>query len=370
MISRTLANIGFVALLLLVGPPSVRSAPGADTEPRSAKGSGADVPLFSVATSFIADPLARVQPRVVMIVLDGVRTEEFFQGAYQENGFLASPGLLPFVYGTFIQEKQSLVLGNRFAPWPHRCIVNNNRFISLPGYADLLGAVRQANVVTNTFNGPVAFPTVVDRLLRQGMAPQEMAVFASWKHIRNIVTQQPVPGLHVDTGRKSGETPPPWHDARYDEDLMDALDRYLNREGDRVRFLFVAFNDSDEWAHKGQYGRYIQAIQRQDDYIRRIYEKLEANPAFHNHTTYIVTTDHGRGTGANWIHHGPFPGSQYIWAVVHSPRPPFASPQEHFYWKQQLYAGCSHAALGSYLFRVLNTNSSRAVEIGKRSGFR
>lgn len=360
-----------IYLVVAIAAAERHAAPSVDSADSQLSGSAGVSALIGPRTDH--GPLNFHQSRVVLIVLDGVRTEEFFRGSVLMGARRARPAaeLMPFVYGRLIRDEGALVLGNRFGTGGrrHLCTVNNRDYISLPGYADLLGAVRQSNVRSNHFRGRVAYPTVVDRLLDRGLAPDEVAVFSSWEHIRNVVARSDHPGLHLESGRESGESRPPWGDARYDADLMQSIETFLDRRGDRLRFLFVAFNDSDEWAHQRKYRKYIKAIEDQDDYVRRIYENLEARPAFRGRTTYIVTTDHGRGAGRHWAHHGHYAGSQFIWAVVHSPRPHFVSRPEHFTWQRQLYFNCSHTSIGSFLYRLLNTSSARTIEIGKQSGW-
>ena len=371
----------FALALVFVDPVATRPGPPANLEPESSSPLPLAVPgtsattLSGVFSRFDhTDPLAHHQSRVVLIVLDGIRTEEFFKGAWTGRGRNArrrSPEtVMPFIHETLIQKHGAMVLGNRFAEPASRCLVNNNRYISLPGYADLLGGTRQPNVASNRFRGVVRYPTVVDRLVGHGMQPGEVAVFASWRHIRNVVSRAVHPDMHLDTGYQAGLQRPPWGDARYDADLMRSIDEYLDGDASRnLRFLFVSFNDTDEWAHKSNYRNYISALEKQDEYIRKIYTTLEERPAFRGRTTYIITTDHGRGIGRYWAHHGRFAGSQYIWAVVHSPRPRFVSAREHSAWQRGLAAACSHTSLGRFMFRLLDTSSARTVEVGRKSGY-
>jgi hypothetical protein len=64
---------------------------------------------------------------------------------------------------------------------------------------------------------------------------------------------------------------------------------------DKPRVLYLAFGDTDEYAHGGDYMNYLAAIERGDDVLRQIWEIIQADPYYREQTTLIVTTDHGRG---------------------------------------------------------------------------
>ncbi|MCR9141762.1 MAG: hypothetical protein NXI24_05885 [bacterium] len=320
------------------------------------------------------DAAPETTENVVMIVLDGVRTEEFFIGA---NPYASKRGpaqakekLFPFLWGELGARAQSAhsdsakietrFFGDRFrrrgrnrdaaGPKDGLCRIDNNYGISLPAYADLLGGVRQPTVRSNTFQGRLPHPTVLDRLLEHGFVGSELAVFSSWKHIASVVSATPPVDFHVNTGRQSGDRRPRWKDARYDRDLHKAVMGYLGERTDRgagpLRFLFVAYNDSDEWAHIGNYGRYLNAMRRQDAYIRELYGYLESQPDYRAKTLYIITTDHGRGRGRHWKSHGRIPGSQYIWAMIHAP----GQSARLTSLARALGERCSHTTLGDLAY--------------------
>lgn len=326
---------------------------------------GQDIPIGEIVSAQNApEQKSKTGPiqNVVLIVADGVRTEEFFIGA---NPYAKRRGpaqtkekLFPFLWGELGSRAggETYAFGNRFRQRPGKsgdvCRIDNNYGISLPAYADLLGGVRQPAVRSNIFTGRLPHPTIPDRLLEHGFGEDDVAIFASWKHIASIVSAMPPAGFHVDTGRGRGEDRPRWKDARYDRDLQKTILNYLReREHENrspVRFLFAAFNDSDEWAHIGNYGRYLSAIRRQDGYIRELYNYLESQPDYNQKTLYIITTDHGRGRGRHWKSHGRVPGSQYVWAMIHAP----GQPERLAAFAQLLQTQCSHTALGTLVYKA------------------
>ena len=87
------------------------------------------------------------------------------------------------------------------------------------------------------------------------------------------------------------------------------------------RLLYVAVGDPDDWAHAGRYDLYLDATQRCDHYLRQWWDSIQSQ---RDHTTLIVTTDHGRGDGREgWKSHGKqFAGSDRIWMAVVGPDTP------------------------------------------------
>jgi len=306
--------------------------------------------------------------RVVLIVLDGVRTEEFFGGTdpelAREHGVLprTREAIFPFLWQE-MAPRSSVLSGNIHAN-ERGCFVSNNQRISLPSYADLLAGFRQSNVVSNRFRGKVKNATIIDRLLDESLDPQEVAVFASWKHIKHIASQSRH-SYHLETGPTAGGQAVPWANARADRDLFLSVSHFI-RTHSPLRFLFIAFNDADEWAHLNRYDRYLESMSEQDDYVRQIIYTLEAHPAYRGNTLYLITTDHGRGRGQAWMHHGHYEGSQYIWALVDAPYTRSLDPALRAYWLEEMASHCSHARMGQMVYSLLQQGSPAALS--RRSG--
>ncbi|MBE7440405.1 MAG: hypothetical protein HS115_18290 [Spirochaetales bacterium] len=301
--------------------------------------------------------------RVVLIVLDGVRTEEFFGGTdpdlAREHGVLprTRESIFPFLWQE-MAPRSSVLSGNIHAR-ERACYVSNKQRISLPSYADLLAGFRQSNVVSNRFRGKVKNATIIDRLLEESLLPHEVAVFASWKHIEHI-TSKSHNNFHLETGPLAGGSSVPWANARADRDLFLTVINYV-RTHSPLRFLFIALNDADEWAHLNRYDRYLEAMSEQDEYIRQIVYTLEGHPAYQGNTLYLITTDHGRGRGKAWMHHGQYEGSQYIWALVDAPLTRSLDPALRAYWLEEMASHCSHARMGQMVYSLLEQPAPAAL---------
>jgi len=61
-----------------------------------------------------------------------------------------------------------------------------------------------------------------------------------------------------------------------------------------------------------------------DGLVEQLWNTMQAMPQYHGTTTFIITADHGRGSGpVQWKDHGvEEPGSQNIWIAVMGPDTP------------------------------------------------
>ncbi len=308
---------------------------------------------------------ASTDTKVVLITLDGVRHQEFFNGLDESIGsdYLPIPKdvLMPFVWKDLIQTRHAWVFGNR--EQGSICKANNPETISLPAYADILSGVHQSRVDGNRWNGQLEYPTITDRMLVAGVPESGIGVISSWKNIERVLTQSGgQPRFYAQNGRFPWDRESPWWSgARLDADTMKAVEKKIPDPSFNPQFLFISFDDTDEWAHKNKYANYLDAIHRGDSYIRRIFELVEAKPGYAGNTVYIITTDHGRGEGKLWKSHWDVPGSEYIWAVVYAPQveqSPYA-----------LLSNCHHASIGQWMYELVTHRSFNAELASRDTGY-
>jgi hypothetical protein len=88
--------------------------------------------------------------------------------------------------------------------------------------------------------------------------------------------------------------------------------------------LYIAFDETDDWAHDGRYDRLLEAYSRIDGYLQSLWSWLQSQPEYRGRTHLLITTDHGRGrTPADWRRHGAdVQGAEEVWMA-------FVSPQMH-----------------------------------------
>ena len=124
----------------------------------------------------------------------------------------------------------------------------------------------------------------------------------------------------------AGELPHYWDNIRYDYFTFRGAEESIKR--DKPRVLYVAFGETDDWAHAGRYDLYLDAARRTDDYIERLWKTMQSLPQYAGKTSLLITTDHGRGdTLTGWKSHGTdHPGSDEIWIALLSPDIAHAAP--------------------------------------------
>ncbi|MBE6617812.1 MAG: DUF229 domain-containing protein [Ruminococcaceae bacterium] len=119
------------------------------------------------------------------------------------------------------------------------------------------------------------------RVVREAFPDAELASFCTWNTI-NIGIIEDNLGVTEDT-------------ADNDADLTEKVVSYLDANDPKL--LFVHFDDVDGAGHEYAYGNghHIAQIEKSDEYIGQIFNKLEEKGLLKN-TLFIVTSDHG-GTG-------------------------------------------------------------------------
>lgn len=294
---------------------------------------------------------------VILLTLAGVRPAEFFGGmdstvvAFRDSSGIgdsarvwreywrATPAerrraVMPFFWDSLAP--RGMVLGN--SAEGGSATISNGEGFSAPGYLEILTGSAQPTV---TSNDPVRYPfeTVLQfarRKLRLG--PMQVAAFTSWQNFTGYVSSR-AGDVYVnagfDTVPEAFNTPalarltalqaralPPWDGSRLDAFTGGLALEYLRQH--RPPLLYVAFNDTDDFAHLRKYGRVLDAMHAADRFIRDLWHTVQSLPAYRGRTTLVITTDHGRGlTPGNWTDHGrETVGSAGIWAVVIGPSTP------------------------------------------------
>lgn len=333
--------------------------PAIDFRSNEDKNSAPSLVFNKTTISYPAKEGIPVKSRIVLIVLDGVRTEEVFIGSYpyakKRNYRHSRRFLMPFLWTVLAKNKNTITIGNIYSRKNYSyCKIDNPSGRSLPAYANLFSGKIQTNVITNNFKETIRFPGIFDDLVeKQNFNKNHFAVFTSWGPIQNILSQTRLQSDFIDTGYKNKSPRPPWKHARYDYYTYKSVLQFLNSNKD-FRFLFIGFNDSDEWAHYGKYSRYLRSIRRQDYYIKNIFEHLQKHSSQTYKTTFIITTDHGRGRGRYWRGHSArLKGPANIWTFIHS--------YNHLLYTRKpvrtqtglLKRKCQHTAIANYIRNIL-----------------
>lgn len=309
--------------------------------------------LIITAPGATAQSPEKPSSAVVLIVTDGFRWQELFRGADSalvnaEYGgvedaaairrqFLVGSAeenrraLLPFLWGTVAREGR--LYGDRDAG--STATVTNGLKFSYPGYNELLTGKPDPRIDRNDY-GPNPNVTVFEWLSTRPGFGGRVAAFGTWDAFAPIFNADRATGLHLlagwelpfpgatDAGRVLldslyATTTRVWSEMPFDSYLQATAMEYLRTE--RPRALYLGFGETDEWAHEGRYDQYLLSAHRVDGFIRDLWARYQADPATAGRTTFIITTDHGRGSGLKaWRNHGAkVEGAEYIWIAMIGP---------------------------------------------------
>ena len=283
---------------------------------------------------------------VIVITIDGLRWQEFFGGAdrdYFKRDKEGSGGepekrfwrataeerratLMPFVWKQIAAGGQ--IFGDTTAGSMSR--VTNGLWFSYPGYSEMFAGVADPRIDSND-KVPNPNITVLEWLNKRPGFEGKVAAFGSWDVLPAILNTErsglpvgsgwkPVPVASTERERVINELasdlPRYWPYGPFDAPIVYAALDHLKTHQPRV--LYIMLGEGDEWAHEGRYDLYLDATQRADRFIERLWTAAQSLPGYAKSTTLILTTDHGRGaTTKDWTDHGrDVPAAERTWMAV------------------------------------------------------
>jgi len=288
--------------------------------------------LASLMSPAQADQSAEKQSRLILVTIDGLRWQELFRGA--DPKLVADPkynhdqekALTPFLnaddraaalmpFMTKIVGKDGVIIGNRDTGSCGQ--VTNAWWFSYPGYNEILTGKADDNINSNaSIDNPNT--TFLEWLNGQAGFTKSVYAFGSWDAFPAIINANrshlPVnagfmaldgkPSAELDVlNRLQSEVAHPFDTVRHDA-FTHEFARYTMRTK-APRVLYIAYGETDDFAHEGRYDQVLYSAQRTDKFIRELWEAVQADPQWKGHTTMIITTDHGRGQTPKeaWQHH-------------------------------------------------------------------
>ncbi|SDM33976.1 Type I phosphodiesterase / nucleotide pyrophosphatase [Catalinimonas alkaloidigena] len=330
---------------------------------------------------FLSGPLfsQHKTQNVVLITLDGMRWQEVFGGAVdslmlnrefvEDTAGLyaqfsaATPAqrrekLMPWFWSTLQQKGQ--LYGNRWLG--NQVNVSNKHWFSYPGYNEILTGFADPRIHSND---KVENPnvTVLEWLNQQPDFRGKVAAFGSWDVFPYIVNEKRS-GVPVNAGFETAtgsglsdkerflnelqpEIPSPWGSVRLDAFTHHYALEYMKRQHPRV--VYIAYGETDDFAHGGHYDQYLRSAQRTDAFIKALWDYVQSDPFYAGNTTFLITTDHGRGsTRDGWKHHGTdHPGADAIWFAMIGPDTPAKGEMKtQGQWWQNQFASTLASLLG------------------------
>jgi hypothetical protein len=310
--------------------------------------------LFVAATAHAQSALKT--RNVILIVSDGLRWQEIFTGAdptllnetnggiwdkekdlrgefWRDDPIERRRTLFPFLWNTVAVRGQ--IFGNQALGSVAR--VTNGLAFSYPGYNEMLTGHPDARIDSNEF-GPNPNVSVLEWLNSLPDLHGKVSVFATWAIFKDIlnVSRSHLPlqvawdlPYHGELSERQALMNRLYETTTRleDEDVYNSflqvplLDSFAKHQ---PRVLFVGYGETDNWAHAGRYDLVLHSAHLFDHFVGELWEHLQALPAYRDRTTFIITTDHGRGIGpVEWKEHGiEQKGSENIWIAVLGPDTP------------------------------------------------
>lgn len=218
---------------------------------------------------------------------------------------------MPFFWNVIAEQGQ--LYGNR--GFRNKVDMRNFYWMSYPGYNELLTGyadpIPNPNLPLNNRNR-----NLLEFLNRQEQYKGKVVAFGSWNVFPFILNTRRS-NVPLNAGYQKMDDDADTTDriidklqgevththCRYDLLTFCAAKEYIGKNHPSV--VFLGFGETDESAHAGRYDLYLQHAAQVDRLIAELWYFVQTDPEYKDHTTFIITTDHGRGKEpASWHTHG------------------------------------------------------------------
>jgi len=286
---------------------------------------------------------------VIIFTLDGMRWQEVFGGIDSSivvnKKFTKDSGdiikkfgsdnfaerrkkLFPFLWTTVAQQGQ--LFGNRNIGSE---VNNANPYkFSYPGYNEIFTgypdtAVNSNDKIVNKNTNVLEF------LNKQTALAGRVAVFSTWDVFPYILNKWRS-GIYVNADVDTLKFDNQQLQLVNDIQLLstrpigvrpDVLTYIAGREylkAYKPKVLYIAFDETDDFAHAGEYDQYLGSAHAEDGMIADLWKTVQSMPEYKDKTTLIVTCDHGRGDKIKeqWRDHGKkIEDAGHIWIAAIGP---------------------------------------------------
>ena len=286
---------------------------------------------------------------LVIVTLDGFRWQEVFKGIdpvlsadtlynrdpkglrekfWAEDEKERRKKLLPFIWTTVAAKGQlygNRTLGNN--------VDNANPYwFSYPGYNEIFTGYPDTAVNSNDkiWNKN---ENVLEFLHKKKEFAGKIAAFSTWDVFPYILNEQRS-GIYVNADVDTIQFNQPGLQLLNDmqflstkpigvrPDIITYMAAMEYFKAYQPRILYIAFDETDDFAHGGMYDQYIGSAHAEDAMIADIWRIIQSSPKYRNKTTLLITVDHGRGdkVKSNWKHHGEkIEDAHEIWLAAIGP---------------------------------------------------
>jgi len=291
---------------------------------------------------------------IIIISTDGFRWQEVFKGmdsaiannakfhqgdsAYIFEKYWSNDEkerrkkLMPFLWNVVADKGQ--ILGNR--KYDNKIDNANPYWFSYPGYSEMMTGYADTSINSNDYP-PNPNTNVLEFLNRQPKLKGKVAAFGAWGVFDNILNEKRSGFPVISAFDNCGGVNPTGNEKLInamrkdsyrpfgDAECLDVFTHYEAIEylkTKKPRVLYIAYGETDEWAHSGQYRSYLDAGHQVDAWLKKIWEFIQSDPGYKNKTTILITTDHGRGDKKKeeWTdHNNKVEDAHEIWLAALGP---------------------------------------------------
>jgi Sulfatase len=284
---------------------------------------------------------------IFIITIDGYRWQELFNGA--DSNIIANEkysadtemlnsmyggtstterrkNLMPFMWN--VVAKKGQLYGNR--NFDNNVNVSNPYALSYPGYSEIFTGKVDFGIATNNKNIN-RNKNIFEFLNSKDAYKNSIALFTSWDVLPFILNEKRT-GIEINSGYENVKEENSYaqrtlnivqtniienkEHTRQDMLTFIAAKEYLQQHKPKV--FYLGLGETDEYAHKGNYNMYLQKANETDKIIGELWHWVQTTEGYKNNTTFIITTDHGRGKSqSSWTSHGTFTrGSSQTWLAL------------------------------------------------------
>ncbi|HMG16786.1 MAG TPA: hypothetical protein VK590_15125 [Saprospiraceae bacterium] len=340
---------------------------------------------------------AQTAENLIIITTDGFRWQEVFKGLdkeiannpkYNQNDSLylfktyggKSPHesrkkIMPFLWSKIAEKGQ--IYGNR--DLDSKVDNFNPLKFSYPGYSEIFCGFVDPAINSNDF---MINPNmnVLEYLNTRPWFKDKIAVHGAWGAFPYILAEErskiSVTAAFETFGGKfpnqkekminamMANSIKPWHE----EECLDVFTHAAaieNMKTRHPRIVYIAYGETDEWAHAGLYRYYLDAAHHIDNWLKELWTFIESDKFYKGKTTILLTVDHGRGdqNKDQWTSHGAkIDDCGQIWFAVMGPGIPSKGEMKN---TKQLYQKQFAQTIAMLLYEkfVCNHEVAEAIDL-------
>jgi predicted AlkP superfamily pyrophosphatase or phosphodiesterase len=212
--------------------------------------------------------------------------------------------------------------------------LTNELWFSYPGYNEILTGEADDNRIDSNEKKYNPNVTILEKLNNTQKYKGKVAAFGSWDVFPYIINDKrsgvPV-NAGFDTSRAAKptkieqflnksqlHTPSPWGYVRLDMFTHNYALEYMKRLQPDI--VYIAYGETDDFAHDGNYQAYLNSAHSTDAFLKELWDFTQQDSYYKGKTTFIISTDHGRGTVPidDWRNHGTeVEGADEVWLMMY-----------------------------------------------------